>query len=129
MSNPPLESADDIDKIARNILMASKAWGKLPTPVDQIVHFADLQIAAGVDLSKIEPGFLTKNFHFLSRALTKAIGLVDFRQKKIYLDHSQRESRKTFVKLHEVGHKALGWQSDYLGFMDDEATLDPGIKD
>jgi hypothetical protein len=129
MKNPPLESADDIDKIARNILMASRAWGKLPTPVDQIIAFAELQIERGVDLSTVDPGFFTKNFNFLSRALTKAIGLVDFRQKVIYLDHTQSDSRKNFIKLHEVGHKALSWQSDLLGFMDDESTLAPCVKD
>lgn len=109
--------------------MASKAWGKFPTPVDQLVQYAELQIERGVDLSKVDPGFFTKNFNFLSRALNKAIGLVDFRQKIIYLDHSQSESRKGFVKLHEVGHKALSWQSDLLGFMDDESTLDASVKD
>jgi Zn-dependent peptidase ImmA (M78 family) len=129
MKSPPLDSADDIDKIARNLLMASKAWGKFPTPVDQIVQFAELQIERGVDLSTVDPGFLTRNFNFLSGALSKAIGLVDFRQKIIYLDHSQRESRKSFVKLHEVGHKALAWQSDLLGFMDDDSTLDQSVKD
>jgi len=109
--------------------MVSGAWGKFPTPVDEIVRYAELQIESGVDLSKIDPGFLTKNFNFLSRALTKAIGMVDFRQKLIYLDHSQIESRKSFIKLHEVGHKALSWQSELLGFMDDESTIDPSVKD
>lgn len=129
MKGPPLESADDIDRIVRNILMASKAWGKFPTPVDEIVRFTELQVERGIDLSTVEPGFFTKNFNFLSRALTKAIGMVDLRQKVIYLDHTQIDSRKNFVKLHEVGHKALTWQSDLLGFMDDESTLAPSVKD
>lgn len=126
---PPLNAASDIDKIARNILLASKAWGRFPTPVAEVVDFADLKIQDGLDLSKVEPGFFTKNFHFLSRALTKVIGLVDFREKKIYLDHSQPEARKNFVKLHEVGHHALGWQKDSLGFMDDELSIDPVVKE
>ena len=129
MKQPPLDSADEIDKIARNLLMTSGAWGKFPTPVDEIVRYAELQIEKGVDLSKIEPGFLTRNFNFLSRALTKALGMVDLRQKVVYLDHSQPEPRKNFIKLHEVGHKALTWQSDLLGFMDDESTLDAETKD
>lgn len=129
MKSQPPDSADEIDKIAKNLLMVSGAWGQFPTPVDQIVQYAELQIESGVDLSKVEPGFFTKNFDFLSRALTKAIGMVDFRQKVIYLDHSQIESRKSFVKLHEVGHKALSWQSELLGFMDDESTIDSCAKD
>jgi hypothetical protein len=129
MKAQPLDSADEIDKIARNLLLTSGAWGKFPTPVDEIVRYAELKIDQGVDLSKIEPGFFTQQFHFLSRALTKALGMVDLRQKVVYLDHSQADSRKNFIKLHEVGHKALSWQSDLLGFMDDESTLDPETKD
>jgi hypothetical protein len=129
MKSEPPASADEIDKIVKNLLMVSGAWGKFPTPVDQIVRYAELQVERGIDLSKVEPGFFTKKFDFLSRALTKAIGIVDFRQKVIYLDHSQIESRKNFIKLHEVGHKALTWQSELLGFMDDESTIEPCVKD
>ncbi|HVU09244.1 MAG TPA: ImmA/IrrE family metallo-endopeptidase [Verrucomicrobiae bacterium] len=129
MKLPPLDSANEIDKIARNLLMVSGAWGKFPTPVDVLLNYAELQIEKGVDLSKIAPGFLTRNFHFLSRTLTKVLGMVDLRQKVVYLDQSQPESRKNFIKLHEVGHKALTWQSDLLGFMDDETTLDLETKD
>src|SRR5712692_11908440 len=129
MKKPALESAGDIDKITRNLLLASKVWGKLPTPVDMIAEFAELQIEKGVDLSTLEPGFFTKNFHFAKKALSKVVGLVDFRQKKIYLDQTQLPSRKNFVKLHEVGHEALPWQSDMKGFMDDDETLDPLVDE
>lgn len=126
---PPLESADEIERITRNILLASKAWGQFPTPVDTIAQFAQLQIEMGVDLASVEPDFFTKNFQFAKRALSKVVGLVDFRQKKIYLDHTQLPSRKNFVKLHEVGHEALSWQSEMKGFMDDDHTLDPLVDD
>jgi hypothetical protein len=129
MNTAPLESTEDIDKIARNLLLASKTWGILPTPVDKIAEFAELQIANGIDLSTVDPGFFTKNFHFLSRALSKVIGIVDFRQKTIYLDHTQLPCRKNFIKLHEVGHKACSWQSDLKGFMDDDKTLDPSAEE
>jgi len=129
MKSLPLDSAAEIDKIARNLLLVSKAWGRFPTPVDEMVRVAELQIEHGIDLGAVDPGFFTEKFHFLSRALSKAIGLIDFRQKIIYLDHKQPESRKSFIKLHEVGHKALTWQSGLLGFMDDDTTLDPTVKD
>jgi hypothetical protein len=124
MKKPTLDSADDIEKISRNILLAAKAWGKLPTPVDDIVKFADLQIEMGVDLSKLEPGFFSKNFQFARETVKKVVGLIDRRQKTIYLDHTQISSRKNFVKLHEVGHEACVWQNE-LGYMDDDKTLDP----
>jgi hypothetical protein len=129
MDLKPPQAAQDIDKIARNILIASKTWGKFPTPVDEIIRFTELQIDQGVDLSSINPGFLTSQFHFLSRALKKVVGLVDIRQNTIYLDHSQKTPRKNFIKLHEVGHHALSWQNEMLGYMDDDSTLDPSVKD
>src|ERR1700722_15591045 len=125
MKLEPLQSSPEIEKIAKNLLLSAKVWGKLPTPVDQIVQFADLQVEQGVDLSKMEPDFFSKNFQFATQALKKVVGLIDFREKKIYLDHTQMPTRKNFVKLHEVGHKACSWQSDLKGFMDDEDTLDP----
>ena len=128
MNKPQPESAQDIEKIARNLLLAAKAWGKLPTPVDEIVRFADLQIEHGVDLSKLEPSFFSKNFQFAKQAVKKVLGVIDRRQKKIYLDHSQIPSRKNFIKLHEVGHDACTWQSE-LGYMDDEKSLDPEAEE
>jgi Zn-dependent peptidase ImmA (M78 family) len=125
---PPLESAAEIEQISRNILLAANAWGKLPTPVEEIVHFADLQIEKGVDLSRIEPGFISKNFQFAKDAARKLLGVIDRRQKTIYLDHTQIPCRKNFVTLHEVGHDACSWQKA-LGYLDDEKTLDPSADE
>ncbi len=38
---------------------------------------------------------------------------------------SQGESRKNFVKLHEVGHDVLPWQKATFEHIDDDSTLDP----
>ena len=122
MKKSPLDSAEDIEKISRNLLLSAKAWGKRPTPVDDIVRFANLQIEMGVDLSTIEPGFFSRNFQFAKQAVKKVVGIIDRREKIIYLDHTQNPSRKNFVKLHEVGHDACSWQSA-LGYMDDDKTL------
>jgi IrrE N-terminal-like domain len=122
MKRPPLESLDEIEKISRNLLLAAKVWGKRPTPVDEIVRFADLQIEMGVNLSEVEPGFISKNFQFLMQAMDKVIGIIDRREKIIYLDHDQSPSRKNFVKLHEVGHDACYWQRQ-PGHLDNDKTL------
>jgi hypothetical protein len=122
MKHPPLDSAVEIEKISRNLLLAAKAWGKHPTPVDEIVRFADLQIEMGINLSEIEPGYISKNFQFAKQAIKKVIGIIDRREKTIYLDHNQSPPRKNFVKLHEVGHDACSWQSA-LGYLDNDKTL------
>src|SRR5215469_12974674 len=122
MKRPPLDSAGEIEKISKNLLLAAKVWGRRPTPVDEIVRFAQLQIDMGVDLSTIEPGFISKHFQFAKQAVDKVVGMIDRREKTIYLDHSQSPTRKNFVKLHEVGHDACSWQSA-LGYMDDDKSL------
>jgi IrrE N-terminal-like domain len=122
MKRPAIESAGEIEKISRNLLLAAKVWGKRPTPVDELVQFADLQIEMGVNLGEVEPGFISKNFQFLKQAMDKVLGIIDRRQKTIYLDHNQIPSRKNFVKLHEVGHDACYWQRQ-IGYSDDDKTL------
>jgi Zn-dependent peptidase ImmA (M78 family) len=128
--NPlPLPAGDDIEKIARNILVSSKAWGRFPTPIEDIVTFTNLQLSKGIDLSKVEPDFFTSSFATLKRALSKVVGMVDLRQKIIYLDQSQNRNRKNFVTLHEVGHEALSWQSEMKEFLDDDESLDPETEE
>jgi hypothetical protein len=128
MKQPPLDSAAEIEKISKNILLSAKLWGKHPTPVEEIVRFANLQIEKGVDLSTIEPGFISKNFQFAKQAIKKVLGVIDRRHRTIYLDHSQKPPRKNFVALHEVGHEACDWQKA-LGYLDDEKTIDPDADD
>jgi hypothetical protein len=129
MKKANVEAAQDIEKIARNLLKTSKAWGKFPTPVENIISCAELTVEQGVDLSRVEPGFFSSNFGFLNSAISKVLGLIDFRHNTIYIDQSQKEPRKNFVKLHEVGHKVLPWQKDVLGRVDDDVTIDPDFRE
>jgi hypothetical protein len=124
-----LDSSAEIEKIAREVLKGSKGLGVFPTPVDKIVSFAELTVAQDLDLGTIEPGFIPRRFEFAKAALRKVLGLIDFRIKTIYLDQSQIESRKNFIKLHETGHDVLVWQKDVLGRTDDEVTIAPEVKD
>jgi len=126
---PPLASADDIEKIARNILVGARAWGKFPTPVDELIAYSELSVAKGVDLSETEPSLITIGRLFAGKVSRKVLGIFDFRDKTIYLDHSQRESRKNFIKLHETGHGVISWQKDLIGCLDDEDTIAPEIKE
>ncbi len=124
-----LDSATEIDQVVRNVLRGSKALGKFPTPVDQIIGYADLAVAKNIDLSKVESGFF-RRLGFLSSALKKVLGLVDFRQRTIYLDKGLPPTRQAFIKLHEVGHGVVPWQRQLReGFGDDEYTLDPDLNE
>jgi len=113
----------DIETIAYDILKSSKSWGKFPTPVDSIVNYSDLIVNQTVDVSKIHHGYLSKATDALFSALSKVRGLFDRSEKTIYLDLSQNDQKKNFVKLHEVGHGVLPWQNQTSSFLDDDNTL------
>jgi hypothetical protein len=46
--------------------------------------------------------------------------MLDRTERTIYVDLSQKTERKNFVKLHEVGHSVLPWQSDIHDVIDDD---------
>jgi hypothetical protein len=127
MTLPPLDSTSDIDDIARVLLMESKAFDVFPTPVDRIISSAELTVNHQISLSEVQLDFFSGKIDVVSSALKKLLGLVDLRDKVIYLDHSQHAARKNFIKLHEVGHDALPWQRATLCFADDETTIDPMV--
>jgi len=124
-----LDSATEIEKITRNILIGSKAFGKFPTPVDDIIHHAELTLAQGVSLHRITTDLLSASAHFFGNISRKVLGMIDLREKTIYLDESQAVPRKNFIKLHEVGHDVLPWQRKLLGCRDDETTIVPEVDE
>src|SRR5262249_48347154 len=78
-------------------------------------------------LSEQHVDFFTRSFSVFRAALNKVIGLVDLRENVIYLDTTVVPQKRTFVKLHETGHKVLPWQRQTYVYLDDETTLDPDV--
>jgi Zn-dependent peptidase ImmA (M78 family) len=125
-----LQSKKDIENISHEILRGSKSLDVFPTPIDKIIQYSDLVIAEGIDLKSLEKKY--KTFFFsdaLRSGLSKVRGFLDRSEKLIYLDLEQKESRQSFVKLHETGHSVLPWQKQTLQFLDDDETLDPDITE
>ena len=129
MTLEPLASVEEIEKIAKNILLGSKAFGVFPTPVDKIIEYCELSLAHGVDLSKVQQDFVTRGMNFFGSVTRKVLGIIDFREKTIYLDETQKPARKNFVKLHEVGHGVIPWQKELFGCQDDEDTIVPEVQE
>jgi Zn-dependent peptidase ImmA (M78 family) len=118
----------NIEKISLDILKQSKSLDIFPTPVDKIIQYTNLHFEKSIDLSKINKSFILKFTDKISAKYLEAMGLVrgilDRRDKVVYLDLSQRRSRQNFIKLHETGHEALYWQNNILEYLEDEGTLD-----
>lgn len=115
-----IQSIKDIEKISFDILKDSKSLDIFPTPIDKIVSYVDLTVSSNIDISQIHEGYKSKYPDALHRALAKVRGLLDRKEKKVYLDLNQLDSRKNFVKLHEVGHDVLPWQPKCFDVLDDD---------
>lgn len=113
----------DIETISYDILKSSKSWGIFPTPVDKIIDYSELIVEKNIDVSQIHHGYLSRASDSLRSALSKIRGILDRREKIIYLDYSQGDKKRNFVKLHECGHGVLQWQNDTTEFLDDDKTL------
>jgi hypothetical protein len=52
MRTPALDSATEVERVVRNLLRESKAWGRFPTPIDELVDYSELAIAQNIDLAR-----------------------------------------------------------------------------
>jgi Zn-dependent peptidase ImmA (M78 family) len=118
-----------IDKIVFDTLKSSKALGVYPTPVDQILKFTDLKVHSGIDLSIVPEHYFAKFGLALKRAVSKVHGALIRNDRMILLDAKMMESKKNFVKLHEIGHDLLFWQNKLINCLDDKESLDPDTKE
>ncbi len=117
---------EDIDDITYDILKSSRAFDIFPTPVDKIIHHCDLRLNSSSDFH-IPRNYISKNIDAFKRMQKKILGVLDKTEKVIFIDESLVPAKKTFVKLHEVGHNAIPWQRD-IHFLDNDFTLSHDVK-
>jgi hypothetical protein len=121
----------EIRKQADRILREASAYGRFPTPVEDIVAAARLRVEREASL---DVGYLARMYKQVSgtikHAVDKVWGLFHSGDRRIYLDLSVAESKQRFVSLHETGHGFLPWQKDLYALMEDgEAALDPDAEE
>jgi Zn-dependent peptidase ImmA (M78 family) len=126
MALSDLEAADDISMRVDRLLRAADAYGRFPTPVDDIVAAAQLTFADDyvLDESAIRkaPAYLRG---LLRSAKNKIQGLVDRRARVVHISPAiEHAGKRRFVTLHETTHQILPHQRDLL-YADDHETLSP----
>lgn len=119
-----LDSAGEISKQVDRLLRAADAYGRFPTPVEDIVAAAQLGHADDyvLDESLISkaPAYLRD---LLRSAKEKIQGLVDRRERVIHISPKiEHEGKRRFITLHETTHHILPHQQEML-FADDNETL------
>lgn len=124
-----------VERRARDILDQSSAWGRFPTPVDDILAAARLKVAprSAFDIAEFVAYVRKKTKAVaatLKSALSKVLGIYDAGDRIIHVDGDVTESKQTFLKLHETGHHELPSHRKVFTFFEEcEQTLAPEIAD
>ena len=124
-----------VEDLAKKLLDRASAWDRFPTPVDDILAAAKLQVAPTsiFDPARILAFIKTKAAdagHRIKSAISKVFGLYDGDERVIHIDDTVGESKQTFLKLHETGHhENPKHRKLFRLFQDCEKTLAPETAD
>ncbi|MGY4231109.1 hypothetical protein ACVIIW_000056 [Bradyrhizobium sp. USDA 4449] len=120
---------------ARRALDRASGWGVFPTPIGDILDAADIKIApaSAFDPRRIMEfliGKAERTAAVVKSAISKVFGICDADEGIIHIDHTVRESKQNFLKLHEAGHLELpSHRKIFRIFQDCERMLDPDTSD
>jgi len=125
------EQFGEIRSAAHRALRDAGATGCFPTPVDQIMQAAKIEIVP----MRLDEGYLARLRRkaeaagvVLLSALSKVWGVFDPKARVAFIDPKTPKEKLPFLKLHEGGHAVLPWQSIFGLFEDCRKTLDPDVK-
>ncbi len=125
----------NVQRHADRLLREASAYGRFPTPVDDLLAAAKLTVVDDVLLDEgLLRRFLRKataaGMATLKSALSKVIGLFEPSDRLVLIDKDLPRARRPFVKLHEARHGSLPHQSRMYALIHDCAqTLDPDTTD
>jgi hypothetical protein len=124
-----------VETRAHALLDRASAWGRFPTPVDDILTAANLKVAASnaFDMKHVMAfiaGKASDAARVLRSALSKVLGVLDAQDGVIHIDTSVTTSKQNFLKLHEAGHHELPVHRRLFAFFQDcEKNLDPAVAE
>jgi hypothetical protein len=104
-----LHSAHDIEQCTDALLKAANAYGRYPTPVDDIVAARGLQESPDFTIDEgILAAMPQKARDLVRRAARGLRGALDRRERIVHISENiTHEGQKRFVKLHEASHDTL----------------------
>ncbi len=124
-----------VEERARQLLHRAEAWGRFPTPIDDILAAAKVQVApAGIfDPAAILAyirGKAAGAASLVKSAIAKVFGVYDGHESLIHIDGTVAKVKQTFLKLHETGHHEMpAHRKMFRLFEECEKTLEPEIAD
>ncbi|MBX3535114.1 MAG: ImmA/IrrE family metallo-endopeptidase [Pyrinomonadaceae bacterium] len=124
-----------VEERARSLLNRADAWGRYPTPIEDILAAAKIKVAPKsiFDLQAVAEYLrnkAAKAAHNLKSAISKVLGLYDPQDVLIHIDNTVTKSKQTFLTLHETGHHEIpAHKKTFKLFEDCNDTLSPEISD
>jgi hypothetical protein len=124
-----------VEERARKLLDRASAWDRFPTPIDELLAAARLQVAPTSIFDPARIVAFIKNrtvdaAHRIKSAISKVLGLYDGEEQVIHIDDKVSESKQNFLKLHETGHHEIPAHRKLFSlFQDCEKTLAPETAD
>ena len=114
----------------------SNCFDVFPTPINEIIQYADINVNNGLELSKIDESFIDNlkrrtngRIQNLFSGLNKIKGISFREDKMIYVDLNDNTNKKHFVALHELGHGILPWQNELSLALDNKSSLSPDVEE
>lgn len=132
------EQYGTVHTAAIKLLNRSEAWGRFPTPVEDLLSAAKLTLApvSAFDESAIQryvrqAGVRAEEAgRLIKKALDKVWGIFDVHADVIHIDDTVSNEKQTFLKLHETGHKEIPHQNRlYRWIQDCTKHLSPDAAD
>lgn len=123
------DTRQEIEQVAARLLAKAGAAGRVPTPMDDVLAVAGLgeprdSLLAPAQLARAPAAIRS----VIAKLTGKVLGLLDRRAREVHLDPTvSQESRRRFVKGHEIMHHALPWQRD-LVYADDAYRLAASVR-
>ena len=128
------EQLATVRKHADLLLREGAAFGRFPTPIDDLLEAAKLTVVDNEELDEnLLQQFLSKaksGIASIKSALSKILGMFESNDGLVFIDRNAPKPKIPFIKLHEAGHGRLPHQRKMYKLMSDcEQTLDPYVTD
>jgi hypothetical protein len=124
-----------VEERARKLLDRSCAWDRFPTPIEDILATAELQVAPSSVFDPVRIFTYIRNKtadakRYLKSAISKVFGIYDADDRIIHIDDTVGKTKQNFLKLHETGHHEIPTHQKLFRFFQEcEKTLAPEIAD
>jgi hypothetical protein len=127
-----VDSSNEIDKLADQLLRKAGALRKFPTPIEDVVAAQRLTLS-NPQCSPLAPGMLALAPPALQEKLAavpfKVLAALDRRERVVHINPEiGNPNHERFSKLHEVGHDLCPWQ-DLPYALDGSVQLAPNTRE